>query len=274
MSITVCSAGLRPGRLVYARAGRGPVVVFLHGIGGNRTNWTEQLVGLAPDFACIAWDALGYGDSDDPERGLEFDHFAEELAGLLDHLRVARAHLVGLSMGGYIALDFMSRHADRVATMTLAATSAGMGKLSDGARRDFVATRLAPLEGGLTPAEIAGPVADVLAGRLATPKIRERLRESLAALRPRPYMNTVRAIVTTDFRSMLGSISVPTLVVVGEDDRVLPPSESEFLAAHIPTANFFMIESAGHVCNIEDPQRFNAILRPFLAEHSDRATSL
>ena len=274
MSITVGSALLAAGRVAYIRAGSGPFVVFLHGIGGNRTNWTEQLLALEPKFTCVAWDAFGYGDSDDPDRALEFGHFADELVSLLDNLSVRRAHVVGLSMGGHIALDVVSRYPDRVATMTLAAGSAGMGTLSDEARKDFVAKRLEPLEKGETPAQIAETVAELLAGRLATPGVRERLRQSMAAIRSKPYMNTVRAIVATDFRPVLDSISVPTLIVVGEDDRVLPVAESEFLAARIPTAKFFMLEKVGHLCNIEAPDLFNSILLKFLSEHSDRATKL
>lgn len=274
MSITLSSVRLAAGRVAYARAGSGSVVVFLHGIGGNRTNWTEQLLGVAPYFTCIAWDALGYGDSDDPDRGLEFGHFADELISFLDQLSVERAHLVGLSMGGHIALDVVSRYAKRVGTITLASSSAGLGLLSDEARRKFVATRLEPLQNGKTPAQIADLVADLLIGRLATSEIRERLRLSLAAIRPKPYTDTVRAIVTTDFRPALNSISVPTLIVVGEDDRVLPPVESEFLAARIPASRFFVMKKAGHLCNIEAPDVFNSILLKFLSEHSDCATTL
>jgi pimeloyl-ACP methyl ester carboxylesterase len=249
-------------------------VVFLHGIGGNRTNWTQQLVQLAPYFTCIAWDALGYGDSDDPAPSLKFEHYADELIDLLNHLLVDRAHIVGLSMGGHIALDVASRYHDRVATLTLACSSAGMAMLDDRARRDFVATRLKPLENGETPAQIAEKVTDILAGRLATPEIRERLRQSLAAIRPKPYMDTVRAIVATDYRTCLNSITAPTLILVGEDDRVLPPEESKFLATQIPTARFYVLEKAGHLCNIEAPELFNSILVKFLGEYSDRATKL
>jgi 3-oxoadipate enol-lactonase len=274
VSISVDTAPLPGGRVVYERAGHGPVVVFLHGIGGNRTNWTEQLIDLARDFTCIAWDALGYGDSDDPAPSLKFEHYADELIGLFDHLSVDRAHIVGLSMGGHIALDVASRYSERVATLTLAASSAGMAMLDEEGRQEFVATRLRPLENGVTPGQIAEKVTEILVGRLATPKIRERLRQSLTAIRPKPYMDTVRAIVATDYRAALKSITAPTLVLVGEDDRVLPPPESEFLAAQIPTARLCVLEKAGHLCNIEAAELFNSILVKFLAEYSDRATTL
>src|SRR5665213_2519097 len=104
ISTGLCSIGSR--RIVYDRSGSGPVVVFLHGIGGNRTNWTDQLRSLGDHYTCIAWDAMGYGDSSDPEDGSRFEHFADELVVVLDDLSVKRAHLVGLSMGGHIAQDF------------------------------------------------------------------------------------------------------------------------------------------------------------------------
>ena len=274
MSITLSSVRLAAGRVAYARAGSGSVVVFLHGIGGNRTNWTEQLLGVAPYFTCIAWDALGYGDSDDPDRGLEFGHFADELISFLDQLSVERAHLVGLSMGGHIALDVVSRYAKRVGTITLASSSAGLGLLSDEARRKFVATRLEPLQNGKTPAQIADWSRTCSSAGSRHPKFASVFVYHWPRFRPKPYTDTVRAIVTTDFRPALNSISVPTLIVVGEDDRVLPPVESEFLAARIPASRFFVMKKAGHLCNIEAPDVFNSILLKFLSEHSDCATTL
>jgi pimeloyl-ACP methyl ester carboxylesterase len=254
--------------------GSGPLVVFLHGIGGNRTNWYGQLDHFSDKFCAVTWDARGYGASDDSPRTLKFSDYADDLARLLDHAQAERAHLVGLSMGGMILQDFYTRYANRVATLSLVDTSAGFGSASEEDRRDFLARRLDPLERGLTPKDIAPGVVQVLASKYATPAMREQLIASLSALRPEPYKQALHAIVTTDFRSVLPTITVPTLVIVGEDDIVTPPPASEFLVKNIPGATLVRIPQAGHLTNIEKPVEFNAALRLFLEQHARQASTV
>ena len=98
-----------PVSIAYDIVGSGPLLVFLHGIGGNRTNWTAQLEFFGSRFCAVAWDARGYGDSHDSPQTLRFGDYADDLSRLLDHLRAERAHLVGLSMGGMILQDFYDR---------------------------------------------------------------------------------------------------------------------------------------------------------------------
>jgi 3-oxoadipate enol-lactonase len=159
-----------PVAIAYDIGGHGPLVVFLHGIGGNRRNWEGQVDYFGARFCAVAWDARGYGASDDSPHPLRFRDYADDLARLLDHLDAARAHLVGLSMGGMILQDFYSRHPDRVATLSLVDTSVGFGSVSQEVRRDFLARRLEPLERGLTPADIAPAVVEVLVAKDATPR--------------------------------------------------------------------------------------------------------
>lgn len=258
--------------LAYDIQGSGPLVVFLHGIGGNRTNWQEQLVHFGTKCCAVAWDARGYGGSDDPPSPLRFGDYADDMVRLLDHLRAERAHLVGLSMGGMIIQDVVGRYPARVATLTLVDTSCGFGGVPSEVRQDFLARRLEPLERGLTPADIAPSLVTVLVAKQASSAVRERLRASLAALRPEPYKQALRAIVTTDFRSVLPRISVPTLVIVGEEDTVTPPSASEFLVRNIADAVLVKIPAAGHLTNIEQPEAFNAALETFLDRHARRAS--
>ena len=260
--------------LAYEREGTGPVVIFMHGIGGNRTNWAEQQTGLNDRYCTVAWDARGYGDSDDPVDKLKFSDFAGDLNALLDHLGVQAAHLVGLSMGGMIAQDFYGRYADRVATLTLADTSHGFGAAGEADRQDFLAPRLKPLQEGLTPADLAPKMIGVLTGSKATEDVRQRLLNSLSAVRTGPYIQALKAVVTTDFRKILPEINIPTLIIAGTEDKVLPVSESQILADAIPGSELTLIEHAGHLTNIEAPGQFNAILGDFLDRHADRATRI
>ncbi len=261
-------------KLAYEREGTGPVVIFMHGIGGNRTNWDEQQTGLSNRYCTIAWDARGYGDSDDPDEPLKFSDFADDLNALLDHLGVHTAHLVGLSIGGMIAQDFYGRHADRVATLTLADTSQGFGAAGEADRREFLAPRLKPLQEGLTPADLAPKMIEVLTGSKATEDVRRRLLESLSAVRTGPYIQALKAVVTTDFRAILPEINLPVLIIAGTEDKVLPVSESRILADAIPGSELTLIEGAGHLTNIEAPGLFNTILGDFLDRHASRADKL
>ena len=112
-----------PPAIAVDMAGAGPLLLFLHGIGGNRSNWSDQVAHFGTCFTAVAWDARGYGDSDDVA-ALAFTDFADDLARLIGHFG-GPAHLVGLSMGGRIALDCWRRYPALVASLTLADTSAG-----------------------------------------------------------------------------------------------------------------------------------------------------
>jgi 3-oxoadipate enol-lactonase len=264
-----------PVALAYDIAGSGPLIVFLHGIGGNRQNWQGQVAYFGRKGWCaVAWDARGYGASDDPPHALEFHEYADDLVRLLDHLQAECAHIVGLSMGGMIAQDFYGRYAQRVATLSLIDTSAGFGNTSEAVRRDFLARRLDPLERGLTPRDIAPSVVEVLVASSASAAAREQMLSSIKNLRIEPYKQALHAIITTDFRAVLPRIQVPTFVLVGDEDVVTPPADSIFLANSIAGATLVTIPGAGHLTNIEKPEAFNTALEHFLLAHAERASSV
>ena len=257
-------------RLAVEHAGEGPLLVFLHGIGGNRSNWREQMQALADRFHVCAWDARGYGDSDDYEGPLDFPDFSRDLVRVLDHFHAAAAHIVGLSMGGFIAQDFYSRYPERVLSLVLADTRNGFGRHNPD---EFLRKRQAPLLAGLTPKDIAVEVARSLAGPHASEDAFARLVESIAGLHKDSYLKALRATTLIaqhpDYRDKKGfvdlaSVRVPTLVICGTHDTVSPPDMSRALAAGIAHARLHWIEGAGHVSNIENPHAFNQALREFL----------
>jgi 3-oxoadipate enol-lactonase len=169
-------------RIAVEHVGAGPLVVFLHGIGGNRTNWSDQLPVFGADFHAVAWDARGYGDSDDYEGALDFGDFARDLRRVLDHFGAPRAHLIGLSIGGMIALDFVVHCGDRVATLTLCDSLPGFTHLSEAQRAEFIRLREAPLLAGKEPRDMAPAVARSLLGKNPRAGSYERLVESMSAL--------------------------------------------------------------------------------------------
>ena len=257
-------------RIAVERIGEGPLVVFLHGIGGNRTNWRDQLSVFARDFHAVAWDARGYGDSDDYEGQLDFGHFADDLLRVLEHFEAPRAHLVGLSMGGMIALDFATRYAAKVATLTLCDSLPGFTHLSDEQRAEFIRLRQEPLLAGKEPRDMAPAVARSLLGKNPRAGSYERLVESMSALHKHSYLKTIAGTANYGRKLDLESIAAPTHVVVGDEDTLTPPAMSRELARRIPGARLTIIEGAGHLSNIEQPEAFNRAVLDFLIEHRER----
>ena len=261
-------------RLAADRAGSGPLVLFLHGIGGNRSNWTAQIEAVRDSFHAVAWDARGYGDSDDYEGPLDFGDFARDALRVLDRFEAESAHLVGLSMGGRIAQDFHARFPDRVATLVLCDTMSGFRtSLTPEKRAEFVRLRQAPLKAGKEPRDIADALVESLVGPGAGDAARRRLRDSIAALHKESYLKTVEASLSFDRSAELDRIAVPTLLLYGEHDRLTPPSLGKALHERISGSEFAVIEDAGHLSNIERPEAFNAALLAFLAKHRDRAVN-
>jgi 3-oxoadipate enol-lactonase len=256
-----------PPRIAVDHSGAGPLVMLIHGIGGNRSNWHDQLPVFAAHFHAVSWDARGYGASDDYEGPLDFGDFARDLARVLDYFRSPQAHLVGLSMGGMIAIDFYSRYPERVATLTICDSLAGFNHLTAHQRREFIRLRQEPLLAGKKTSDIAPLVAETLIGRSARPGSFERLVASMSALHKESYLKTIAC--TTNYRRSfeLEKISVPTHVVVGDEDRLTPPAMSLQMAERIPGACLTVIEGAGHLSNIEQPERFNRAVLAFLIEH-------
>jgi len=257
-------------RIVIDYAGNGPLVVFLHGIGGNRSNWREQLEALSDSYLCVAVDLRGYGQSDDYEGPLAFSDFNDDVARVIQHFDRDAAHLVGLSMGGLIAQNFYRLHSSKVLSLTLADTR---NKFVRHNNEEFLRRREAPLLAGQTPADIAPSLAPTLASPQAALSIVKRLEQSIAALHKESYLKTLRATTlvpeSNEFRGLSNfvdpaTVNVPTLVICGTEDTVTPPALSQELAADISGATLALIEGAGHLSNIENPDVFNNALRQFL----------
>jgi len=259
-------------RIAVDRMGEGPLLVFLHGIGGNRTNWHDQLPAFAGEFHAMAWDARGYGLSDDYDGPLDFADFVADLLRLLDHFEAEKAHLCGLSMGGRILQDFYPRHADRVASLVLCDTFPGFdASFTPEKRAEFVRLRKQPLLEGKEPKDIAPIVAKTLIGPKSPPAAFDRLVASMTALHKESYIKTIEATTQYDRVADLPKIKVPTLLVFGADDRLTPPAIGRQMAAAIPGSKLVIIEDAGHLPNIERPQAFNAPVLDFLRQHRELA---
>jgi len=244
-------------RIAVSVAGSGPLVIFLHGIGGNRAHWTAQLRFFSGRFRSAAWDARGYGDSDDYGGRLHFEDFTADLLRVLDCLREDKAHVVGLSMGGRIARSFALKHPGRVRTLTLANTSPGFDALTAEEVLRFVEERKQR-----SPESMRR-----LLGSRARPGAYQALLASFKALRNESYLKTLEASVAEDRDAPLEKLSMPTLVITGDEDRVYPLALTQRMAQRIPGAELVVLEGCGHLSNLEQPERFNAALLDFLTRN-------
>lgn len=264
---TVEKIGPAP-RIAVEHAGKGELVIFMHGIGGNRRNWRDQMEPFAAQYHAVAWDARGYGDSDDYEGPLKFTSYADDVVRVLDHFGAKRAHVVGLSMGGRIAMDFAARYSNRLLSITLCDTHKGFAAFSDEKKKAFIAARKEPLLAGKEPTDIAEPVARTLVGPNASPDAFAQLVDSMTRLHKESYIKSIEASVMMDVRSDLGAIKAPTMVVVGSEDRLTTVEMAKELAAEIPGAELTVIDDAGHLVNIERPAEFNAAVLGFLKRYT------
>jgi pimeloyl-ACP methyl ester carboxylesterase len=250
-------------RIAYERAGAGTALVLLHGFIVDRRMWRPQIEDLSHDFDVIAWDAPGCGDSDDPPEEFTMAQFAECLALVLDDAGVGTAHLLGLSWGGTLALEFYRMYAHRVRSLVLAGTYAGWtGSLGEGAAAQRLAQCLRdselPAEAWVrdwAPAAFSEGVSDALIDEFAT---------LMQDFHPVGFRAMSRA-VTPDFSDVLDGVRVPTLLLWGDDDKRSPLQCGEMMRGRIPGARLVVIPNAGHVSNFEQPGRFNAEVRAFVA---------
>jgi 3-oxoadipate enol-lactonase len=246
------------------RMGSGELLVLLHGIGGNKRNWHDNLPALAAHWHTVAWDARGYGESDDYEGPLAFTDYADDLTRVLDRFGAAKAHVLGLSMGGRIAMDFAERYPERLLSLTLCDTHAGFSTFTDERQREFLRLRKEPLVNGGEPRDIAVPVAKSLSGPNISAEAFAKLVDSLNRLHKESYIKSLEATVAAPPQRRIGSIRVPTHVIVGSGDRLTTPDMCRELAARIPGAKLTVIDDAGHLPNIERPAAFNAAVVAFL----------
>jgi 3-oxoadipate enol-lactonase len=247
-------------RIALSVHGSGPLLVFLHGIGGHRHNWRHQLPVFATRFTAAAWDARGYGDSDDYDGPLDFASFTQDLLKVLDHFRARKAHLVGLSMGGRIARNFALRFPERTASLVLANTTPGFDAMTPEQVKQFVAERKAR-----SPQTIKA-----LLSPYARPGAYEEMLEAFKALRQPSYLKTLEASVGQDRAAPIEKIRVPTLVVTSDGDTVYPQAMARRMARRIPGAKLAILSGAGHLSNLEQPGQFNTVVLQFLSQQEKR----
>lgn len=264
-------ASVRGISVSYDDRGAGCPVLFVHGHPFDRTMWEPQVRALAGrGYRTIAPDLRGYGRSTVVPGVTSMDTLARDLAALLDHLELDVVNVVGLSMGGQVALELYRLFPDRVDSLALAATNPLPETETGRAKRRAMAARLRA-EGmrGYTDEMLVGMM--TAANVRDQPAVADHVRAMMYAAPPEGAAAAqLGRAERPDHTMLLRHISAPTLLVVGQHDGFTPPGGAELMHVRIADSVVEIIEGAGHLPNLERPGRFNEVLRRFLEQARTR----
>lgn len=248
--------------LGYDLEGRGEPLLFLHGFPLHRGMWRPQVAALRDRFQVLTVDLRGFGESSVSDE-VTLAQLAADVVALMADLGIARATVVGLSMGGYVAFRLLEQAPTFATRLVLADTRAEPDTDEGRARRLALAARVAQ-EGREAMrdfvASLVGPTT-----RARRPEVVATVEALAAAADPRALVATLHALAARpDSRPLLSRITVPTLVIVGAEDTITPPETARAMADAIPHSRLVVLPEAGHLSNLETPEAFTAALRTFL----------
>ncbi|MGV9710906.1 3-oxoadipate enol-lactonase [Gordonia sp. NPDC003424] len=240
-----------------------PAVVFSNSLGSTHRMWDEQLAAFEERFRVVRYDTRGHGESPVPQGPYTIDDLADDVIALLDRLDIARAHLVGLSLGGATAQRLAIRNPDRVGNVALLCTAAQFPPPS--AWTDRAATVRA---GG------SGAVAEAVVQRWFTaeyleqnPESRKYHEDMVASTPAEGYASCCEVLADMDLRADLPAITSLVLAIAGADDPATPPARLEEIATSVPNGRLLVVEHSAHLANHEQPQ----IITPALIEHLEQS---
>nr|WP_294846934.1 alpha/beta hydrolase [uncultured Sphingomonas sp.] len=248
------------GQIGYLDQGSGDEtpILFLHGVGSDKSVWVPQLQYFGGDRRAVSIDYPGYGDSqfwDDANR----DDFAAAAFALMDALGIDRAHICGLSLGGVVAIAMHEAAAQRCASLIIADSFAVHPEGRAIYDRSVAASEAMPM------AELAAARAPLLMGATASDELKQDVIATMAAIDPAAYRLGARAVWLADQRDRAARIRVPTLILCGDEDHITPWALSEALAEIIPDAELVMVNGSGHLANIEQEKFFNEVADRFIS---------
>jgi 3-oxoadipate enol-lactonase len=254
-------------KIYWDEAGEGEPVLLIMGLGSSRATWNRIRPALAAQYRTIAFDNRGVGESDVPAGPYTMREMAADAVAVMDAANVPSAHVLGLSMGGMIAQELALQYPDRVRSLILACTSPG-GENAVRADQDV----LSVIGSFMSMGPEAGTEAFVPLLHAAG-TARTRIDEDLALRRKwypsaDGYRGQLQAIRSWEAFSRLHQIRVPTLVIHGDCDRLIPSRNGEILAERIPGARLVLLPQAGHVFLTDQPERSQTEIIGFLSQQS------
>ena len=242
-----------------------PVIIFIHGFPFNKSMWDKQAEALKENYRVIAYDVRGHGNSDAGTEDFSIDLFATDLLNLMDELKIDKAMLCGLSMGGYIALNAVENYPDRFDALILSDTTctADTPEAKDKRMKTIESIRKNGVEKFAEES-----IKNLFAPESFSTKKLEiaAVREMIVNTKEEPLCKTLRAFYERkETCSKLHDINVPVLILVGIEDKITPPAAAQFMNEKIKESLLNIIEHAGHLSNIENPSEFNNQLEKFVS---------
>ncbi|CEG23892.1 Putative non-heme bromoperoxidase BpoC [Planococcus massiliensis] len=246
--------------LVYEETGQGEPLVFIHGLGSSHAMFEAEAEHFQNGFRVIRYDARGHGQSGKPGKYTLNDHI-EDLRALLDYLQIDQAHILGVSMGSYIAQGFVLAHPERVEKLILVVSKSN-GKTSS--TQELIERYQEEID-GMDELETMAHLSQYMFHNL---KAVGRWQADLAKLE-KPLTLTQQAAANKalegfDFRASLPSITADTLIISGTHDGLNPPERGREIASFIPGSRFVEFEKSGHAPNVEEPEKFLQVIGEFL----------
>lgn len=267
-------------RVAYREAGQGPAVLLIHGMGGSSLTWKALLPHLATRYRVIAPDLLGHGQSDKPRGDYSLGAFAVWLRDLLDLLGVARVTLVGHSLGGGVAMQFVHQHPDYCERLVLI-SSGGLGPELGRSLR-LLSTPgielLLPVAAAPSVVALGERVRSWLGARgLASPEVGETWNAYASLSDPQTrtaFLRTLRSVVDAQGQAVSAlnrlhfTLGLPTLLIWGDQDRLIPPAHGEAAHAALPGSRLVILPAVGHFPQVEAPLAVADTLDDFIANSS------
>lgn len=250
--------------LAYGAAGHGPPLVLLHGLGSSRNDWLLQLPPFIARYRTIALDLRGHGGSPKPPGPYHLEQFAADVALLLRRLDAQPAHVVGISLGGAVALQLALDFPEMVRSLVLVNTAARF--VSDSWQQRVMGVRRVAGVYLLGMDRVAEGVALRLFPKPEQTSLRQETIERLRNNDVAAYRATLWAIARFDVRARLGEIACPTLIVAGDADSTVPLASKRLLAERIPHSRLEIIADSGHATPVDQPDAFNRVTLQFLEQ--------
>lgn len=245
--------------------GRGIPLLLVHGFPLDHSMWKTQIEAFRAGFRVIAPDLRGFGQSGVTAGTVTMEQFADDLAALLDRMQIREPVVFfGLSMGGYIAWQFLRRHPERLRALVLCDTRA-VADTEEAARGRHKTAEQVAGSGTKALAEAMIPKLFAEPSRRERPELVEAARQVILAAPPQGVAAALRGMAARpDVTPEISAIKVPTLVICGDQDVISPADEMRKIATAIPSASFELIQDAGHMSPLENSTSFNAALERFL----------